>query len=416
MRILRFFYNSLVTLSWCVLQVIALYKPKIKKFVSGRKTTFRQLKQRIPADAKVIWMHVASLGEYEQGLPVLEKLRTNYPQYTLLVTFFSPSGYEARKNNALADVVTYLPVDTLSNVRQFLAIVKPELALFVKYEIWPNYLFELRKRKVPTLLLSAFFLKRHIFFKPLGGFMRKSLQGFSHFFVQDQSSKDLLASIGVTKVTVSGDTRFDRVSEILKRDNHLPFMENFKGDHFCFVAGSTWPEDEEILADYINTSTRSLKYVIVPRRATMKSANMDKLKRAFKKKTICFSAMEGKDISQYEVILVDTFGPLSKIYNYADVAYVGGAFATGLHNTLEPGVYGIPVIIGPEYDRFKEAKDLVQKKGIHVVNNLEEFKTVMERFINDPDFREKTGAINATYVKENTGATDLILSHITQLL
>lgn len=414
MAVLRFMYNSLALLSWYILHGVAPFKPKIRKFVSGRKAVFRQLEQQLPAHAKVIWMHTASLGEYEQGLPVLEKIKATHPQHTVLLTFFSPSGYEMRKHTPFADLVTYLPMDIRSNVKRFLDTIRPELALFVKYEIWPNYLFEIQKRKIPAVLLSAFYTKQHIFFKPYGRFMRGSLRGFSHHFVQDQSSKNLLNSIGITEVTVSGDTRFDRVSEILVRDNQLDFMTEFKGDHFCFVAGSTWPEDEEILVDYINTTTAPLKHVIAPR--SIKSATVERLKRNLKKKTLCFSEREGKDLAAYEVLLIDTIGLLSKIYNYADVAYVGGAFATGLHNTLEPAVYGIPVLIGPEYDRFKEARDLVQKGGIYVIHHLAEFQSVMERFVQDPDFRAKTGHINATYVKENTGATDAILRHIDPLL
>ena len=376
--------------------------------------TFQQLQKNLPDSARVVWMHVASLGEYEQGLPILEAIKTNYPQHTVLLTFFSPSGYEARKNTPFADLVTYLPMDTRANARQFLDKVRPELALFIKYDIWPNYLFEMQKRKIPAVLVSAFFLKRHIFFKSYGALLRESLRRFSHCFVQDQNSKDLLLSIGIASVTVSGDTRFDRVAKILKRDNHLIFMEEFKGKHFCLVAGSTWSEDEEILVDYINKNTAPLKYVVAPR--SMKPANIERLKHSLRKKTICFSEIEGKNLADYQVLLVDAVGVLTKIYNHADVAYVGGAFATGLHNTLEPGVYGIPVIIGPKCDRFKEVQDLVQRKGIHVVHHLSEFSRLMERFIQYPELRVKTGAINAAYIQGNTGATALVIRHVNRWL
>lgn len=408
---LRFFYNILISLAWFGLKVIALFRPKIDLFVSGRKQTFAQLGEKLSPSKKTIWMHVASLGEYEQGLPILERLRQNYPAHQILLTFFSPSGYEVKKNTTAADAVVYLPMDTLSNAKRFLERTDPELAIFVKYEIWPNYLSELKKRNVPTFLVSAIFSKRQVYFKPFGGFMRKSLRTFAHFFVQDSNSRELLESIGFSNVTVSGDTRFDRVSKILKQDNRLDFMEHFKNGKFCLVAGSTWPEDEEILIQYINRSTDGqTKFVFAPHE--IKPAHVQKIEEGLQRKTMRFSQMEGKDLADFDVLIVDTIGLLTKVYSYADVAYVGGGFATGLHNTLEPSVYGIPVIIGPDYTKFKEAEDLVKKGGVIPISDQRGFDTLMDTFLTDPIFLRKTGSINSEYINANVGATDLILEHL----
>ena len=386
----------------------------MKLFVSGRKEVFQKLEAKVSGDDRFIWMHVASLGEYEQGLPILERIKSKYSSHKIALTFFSPSGYEVKKNTGIADVVVYLPMDTLSNAKRYLININPEIAIFIKYEIWPNYLYELKKRVIPTLLVSAIFSKRQVFFKPYGGFMRKSLKTFSHFFVQNESSKHLLASLNFENVTVSGDTRFDRVSEILKQDNVLGFMKDFKKSDFCLVAGSTWPEDEEILVDFINSSEKTVKYVIAPH--TIKPVHIEKIQASLTKKSVCYSKLAQENVADYEVIIIDTIGLLTKIYSYADVAYVGGAFATGLHNTLEPAVYGIPVIIGPNYLGFREAEDLVDRNGIHVITDNSSFTGLMNRFISDSDFRNKTGNTNTDYIKENLGATELVMEFIHTLL
>ncbi|WP_431162917.1 3-deoxy-D-manno-octulosonic acid transferase [Flagellimonas beolgyonensis] len=411
---LRFIYNFLVLLVGNILKVVALFKPKIKLFVSGRKNTFPELEAKLSPVKKNIWMHVASLGEFEQGLPILERLRKQFPDHRLILTFFSPSGYEVKKNTSAADVVVYLPMDTISNAKRFLNLVQPEFAVFVKYEIWPNYLKELKQRNIPTFLVSALFSKSQIYFKHYGGFMRRSLTTFSHFFVQDNSSKALLQSIGFENCTVSGDTRLDRVSEILKRDNQLNFMTEFKNNNPCLVAGSTWSEDEELLIPYINQSDSNFKFVIAPHE--IKEAHISKILAALQKKTICYSEMDNKNMKDFDVLVVDTIGLLTKIYSYADIAYVGGGFATGLHNTMEPAVFGVPIIIGPKYLGFKEAVDLVANGGILSVSNQTEFYKVMDTFITDAQQREQVGAINANYIAANKGAADLITESISKYL
>ena len=372
------------------------------------------LKKNISEGDSIIWVHTASLGEFEQGLPIIEQLKKNYPEYRILVTFFSPSGYEVKKNTAAADLVTYLPMDTKKNAIKFLDLVNPKLVIFVKYEIWPNYLRALSQRNIPTLLISALFKENQIYFKSYGGFMRKALHNFTHIFVQDTKSIELLSKINIKNTAISGDTRFDRVIEILERDNNLAFMENFKNGAKTLVAGSTWPDDEEVLVPYINTGESSLKFVLAPH--NIKPEHINKLKSSINKKTILYSELENKDLSAYEVLIIDTIGLLTKIYSYAEISYVGGGFATGLHNTLEPAVYGIPVIIGPSFKGFKEAEDLVNKGGVLVVKSPAEFFTLVNDLLKDEEHLKRTGDINSTYVSENKGASIQIMAYVRTLI
>ena len=407
-------YNFAVQLSALFLKLIALFHPKIKLFVDGRKEVMSYLKKNISEGDSIIWVHTASLGEFEQGLPIIEQLKKNYPEYRILVTFFSPSGYEVKKNTAAADVVTYLPMDTKKNAIKFLDLVNPKLVIFVKYEIWPNYLRALSQRNIPTLLISALFKENQIYFKSYGGFMRKALHNFTHIFVQDTKSIELLSKINIKNTAISGDTRFDRVIEILERDNNLAFMENFKNGAKTLVAGSTWPDDEEVLVPYINTGESSLKFVLAPH--NIKPEHINKLKSSINKKTILYSELENKDLSAYEVLIIDTIGLLTKIYSYAEISYVGGGFATGLHNTLEPAVYGIPVIIGPSFKGFKEAEDLVNKGGVLVVKSPAEFFTLVNDLLKDEEHLKRTGDINSTYVSENKGASIQIMAYVRTLI
>ena len=407
-------YNLIVKISWFFLKIGSVFSNKLKLFVSGRKQTFALLSTAISNADKLIWIHAASLGEFEQGLPIIERLRTEYPSHKILATFFSPSGYEVKKNTSTVDIVTYLPMDTRKNTIRFLDSVRPELAIFVKYEIWPNYLRELQKRKIPTILVSAIFKNNQVYFKGYGGFMRKALRRFDHYFVQDIASQELLTSIQIKNTSVTGDTRLDRVSEILDRDNTLNFMQDFKKDRLCFVAGSTWPEDESILIDYINHAPRNLKYILAPH--TIKKNKILGLAGAITKKKVLYSNIDNAAIDDYEVLIIDTIGLLTKIYSYADIAYVGGGFATGLHNTLEPAVFGIPVIIGPNYLGFKEAEDLVAQKGIHPIADQWSFSELMKKMLDNADFRKKTGFINAGYIAKNKGASKQIMTYIRTLL
>ena len=397
-----------------MLKLLALANPKLSLFIKGRKQTFTILKEQINTTDRIIWIHAASLGEYEQGLPILERLKIDYPGHKLLLTFFSPSGYEIKKGTKAADFVTYLPIDYKKNVVQFLDLVKPELVVFIKYEIWPNYLAELGKRKIPTLLISALFRKSQLFFKGYGGFMRKSLGNFSHIYVQDMPSKKLLVSIGLTNTTITGDTRFDRVSQILERDNNLKFMQDFSQNHTCFVAGSTWPEDEALFIDLINNAPDTIKFVIAPH--NIKLSAILKLKASITKNTMLYSEIDTTTLKAAQVLIIDIIGLLTKIYSYAHVAYVGGGFKTGLHNTLEPAVFGIPVIIGPQYNGFLEAEKLVSLGGIVSVAHKNEFSATAGALLKNKAERTKLGEINSTYIKSNKGASDLILDGIDHLL
>lgn len=405
-----FIYNLLILIASGILKIAALFSPKLKLFVQGRKTVFETLRQSInPAD-KTIWFHSASLGEYEQGLPVMEKMRAQYPQHKIVLTFFSPSGYEIRKNTKAADVVVYLPLDTSANAKKFMLLVHPEMAFFIKYEYWPNYLKELKKAQVPTYLISGIFRKSQVFFKGYGGFYRQALQTFTHFFVQDSNSKELLQSIGHNNVTVSGDTRFDRVSEILQRDNSLPFVEEFINGKITVVFGSSWPKDEAMFTDFINAST-DVKFIIAPH--TIGADHIAEIQKGISKKTVLFSEKEGKNLADYDVFIIDTIGILGKIYSYADVAYVGGGFGTsGLHNILEPAAFGIPVVIGPNHEKFPEAAAMIHFGGCVEAKDKESLETIFSELIHNDDYRHETGYKAGTFISMNRGAVDVILKNL----
>ena len=406
---MNLFYNVVVCITSWLLPIVALFNKKIKLFVRGRKESFSKISGL--KNAKTIWFHVASLGEFEQARPIIEEIRNTHSEYKILVTFFSPSGYEIRKNYNLADVVCYLPLDSKSNVREFVKEVNPVMVLFIKYEFWPNLLNELKKKEIKTILVSGILRKNQIFFKYYGGFMRRSLQAFHHFFVQDLTSKELLNSINFSSVTVSGDTRFDRVSKLLSQENTPDFISDFKNNQYTVVAGSTWKEDEELLVNYIiNKASVKEKFIIAPHNIN-KDAIL-KLQEALHNKAILFSEKEGKKLSEYKVLILDTIGILTKIYPAADAAYVGGGLRTGLHNILEPATFGIPIVIGNQYKKFKEAIDLVALKGCISISNQEEFSSIFIKLHADENYRKKFGEKNKQYIQQNLGATRLIMNYL----
>lgn len=404
-------YNLIVILASQLLKIITLFSPKMKLFVEGRKAVFQTLENKIQATDRTIWFHAASLGEYEQGLPVIEAIKQQYPNHKIVVTFFSPSGYEVRKNNNLADVTVYLPLDTISNAKQFLRVVHPEMAFFIKYEYWPNYLNELKKKQIKTYLISGILRENQAFFKWYGGFYRNALNTFDYFFVQNESSKTLLQNIGFTNVKVSGDTRFDRVVSILERDNALDFIEQFKGNKTTIVIGSSWPKDEELLISYINNSTEDVKFIIAPH--NIKAEQIQELKNAITRNTILFSEKDNFDVSNYSVFIIDTIGILTKIYSYADIAYVGGGFGNpGVHNILEPATFGVPVIIGPNYSHFTEATALVNMGGCIVIQNQIQMNEAFDLLLQNEDERFEKGHICSTFVQMNKGATQAVMGYI----
>ena len=400
-------YRIFVALVRIFLPVLALFSKKIKLFVEGRKHTLSKIQQLQKED--VIWFHVASLGEFEQARPIIEALKTSYSSYKILITFFSPSGYEVRKHYKLADVVTYLPIDSKSNAEQFVRIVNPKLAVFVKYEFWPNFLFQLHRNNCKTILVSGIFRENQIFFEWYGKLMRRALETFDHFFVQNSESKELLKSLAFGNVTISGDTRFDRVAKILEHNKRLDFIETFKNNQTTIVAGSTWKEDERLLVNYINKSN-NCKFIIAPHNVNPKT--IAALKSSIKKDVILYSEIDTVEVSKFQVLIIDTIGLLTKIYASADFAYVGGGLKTGLHNILEPATYGIPIVIGNKFDKFKEAADLVELKGCFSIANQKEFDSIFDKLIEDATFRQNAGAIAGNYIQDNKGATQKIMDYI----
>ena len=407
-----FLYNQIVFIAGFLLKIVALFSPKMALFVKGRKDVFKTLEAKIQANDKSIWFHAASLGEYEQGLPVIEKIKEKYPSHKIIVTFFSPSGYEVRKNNTVANCTVYLPLDTQKNAKQFIELTNPELVFFIKYEYWPNYLNELKKRNIKTYLISGILRENQAFFKWYGGFYRKSLDAFDFFFVQNESSKQLLQSLGHQNVLVSGDTRFDRVSTILEKNNTLDFIAEFKDNKITVVVGSSWPKDEEIIAQYINQySNENVKFIIAPH--NIKAEQIANLKTLITKPTVLFSEKENQSLSDQQVFIIDTIGILTKIYSYADIAYVGGGFGNpGIHNILEPATFGIPIVIGPNYSHFAEATALVKLEGCVSIANNKDLLETFDDLIYKPDIRFQKGAICRQFVQQNKGATAIILNHL----
>lgn len=396
-----------------IVKLLALFSPKIKLFVDGRTTVFSTLKSKINPEDKTIWFHAASLGEFEQGLPVMEKIKVQFPNHKIVVTFFSPSGYEVRKNNTIADVTIYLPLDTKSNAKHFLKLLHPDLVFFIKYEYWPNYLNELEKLNIKSYLISGIFRENQAFFKWYGGFYRNALKAFNYFFVQNESSKLLLQKLGFSNVKISGDTRFDRVVAILERDNSLDFIEQFKNNTTTIVIGSSWPKDESLLVNYINQTNEKVKFIIAPH--NIKTEQIQELKSSISKKTILFSEKGNINLSDYNVLIVDTIGILTKIYSYADIAYVGGGFGNpGVHNILEPATFGIPIIVGPNFSHFAEAVALVHQEGCVSISNQNELNDTFSNLILNEDIRHEKGHICSIFVQMNKGATDVILKHIIQ--
>lgn len=411
LAIVHFVYNLILILLEKILPLSNFFSNKMRLFVNGRKTVFEQLEQDLDKNIPVIWFHSASLGEYEQGVPVMEEVKKAYPQHQILSTFFSPSGYEIKKNNAFAKATTYLPLDTPSNAKKFLDLVNPEIALFIKYEFWPNYLLELKKRNTRTFLLSGVFGKRQPFFKWYGKWMVNSLKTFEHFFLQDQSSANALKSLGFLNQLVSGDTRFDRVARQIETNNSLEFVEQFTDNSLCVVCGSTWPEGDTMIASFVNNKEGIAKFIIAPHE--IRKDKIAGLQKRLRVPSVLYTEIEGKDLKEYDVLILDTIGLLSKVYSYADVAYVGGAAGgTGLHNILEPATFGIPIITGSNIEKFPEAIRLRQLAGLFAVQGPKEFDTILSKLVIDKKFRSQTGMIAGHFINSNTGATSAVMKYL----
>ena len=403
---MQILYSVAVRLIRCILYIVPI-SGKVKQFVNGRKRIWDDLKT-IPNNKEVIWIHCASFGEYEQGLPILQALKAKNPQAFYLVSFFSPSGYLVKKTHKVADLTTYLPWDNRTDVRRFVKKVQPTKVLFIKYEFWPNLLLELQKQKIPTFLIAGLFRPHQVFFKPWGGWYRRLLKGFTHLFVQDEASQNLLIGIGIKQVSVSGDTRFDRVN---LSNEKLAFMAQFVMNRQCIIAGSVWPEDLSVLKESIANTPAGWCWLIAPHEVDGRAVKslVDELPAQSQHySTIDHSALA--QLAQAPVLVLDTVGLLSSCYQYAQIAYVGGGMGTkGLHNILEPAAAGIPIVIGKNYDQFPEAVQLVNAGGVHSISNAQEAKEKLFSLIYDRNHRKKTGVINLHFIRTNQGATKKIV-------
>ncbi|MCW3467926.1 3-deoxy-D-manno-octulosonic acid transferase [Chitinophaga nivalis] len=404
-------YNTGLQLYKAGVQLAALAgKVKAQRWLKGRQDWQLRMRQQGVGTSPVVWIHAASLGEFEQGKPVLEAIRAQYPQYKILLTFFSPSGYEVRKDYKGADYVYYLPLDTRGNARDFLDIVKPSLAIFIKYEFWYHFLTELHTRRIPTLLVSGIFREKQVFFKAWGGMFRRLLQQLTHIFVQNDASLVLLQNIGLTQVSRSGDTRFDRVAALLTEQTSLPLIDNFAAGQQLVVAGSSWPSDEQVLATWWHSRQQpGLKLIIAPHE--IHDAHIEAIVALFPT-AVRYTALKAGAVPA-DVLIIDNIGMLMALYRYATLAYVGGGFdKDGIHNLLEPAVYSKPVIIGPEFKKYFEAVELVAEKGALVVQDAETLRSSVDALLSDKNYYQQTAAIAGNYVAANTGATHKILQYI----
>lgn len=403
-------YNGGIRLYRLGVKMASHRSPKARTMLEGQSHTFEKIKEAFAGSGKrPIWIHAASLGEFEQGRPLIERIRREQPDRPILLSFFSPSGYEVRKNFPLADCVCYLPFDTPSNARAFIEAANPEMAVFVKYEFWGNFLEELREREIPTYLISAIFRPSQSFFKWWGGEFRKMLRCYTHIYLQDERSRELLASLGVSNCTVAGDTRFDRVTDILSAAVEIKEAEAMKSSSpsTMLIAGSSWPADEDIYIPWLN-SRNDVKAIIAPHE--FDEARIDALAKRIAGKVVRFSEADGNPglAADAKVLIVDCFGKLASLYRYADIAYVGGGFGAGMHNINEAAVYGVPVLFGPNNRKFKEAFDMKECGGGFEITDAESCKNMLDKLTDDIGFRNRSGKAAGDYISKSIGATDKI--------
>ncbi len=402
-------YELIICLYTLGVAVASLFNPKARKMWRGGREAFRVLRDKVDGGQRYVWFHAASLGEFEQGRPIIERLRAEHPEYKILLTFFSPSGYEVRKNYEGADIVCYLPLDTYFSARKFLNLVHPEMAFFIKYEFWWNYLHILKRRGVPVYSVSSIFREGQVFFRWYGRSYRRVLKCFTRFFVQNDESKRLLATLGITNVEITGDTRFDRVLQIKRQAKKLPMVEAFKQDCKVFVAGSSWPPDEDIFIKYFNDH-RDWKLIIAPH--VIGDDHIRQIVGKLSRTAVRYTEATEESVGKADCLIIDCFGLLSSIYGYGDVAYVGGGFGVGIHNVLEAAVWGMPVIFGPNNKRFQEAQDLLASGGGREVDSYSQFEAVMNTYVTDASAIKEDGQKAAGYVAATAGATDKILKTV----
>jgi len=411
---MSFVYNLLIRIIELSLNIFKYFDKKIYLFLEQRKHIFSDLKSSICEDEKYIWLHVASLGEYEQGLPVFKKIKSLYKDHKIILSFFSSSGYDLRKTNPISDLTTYLPLDSKHNAKKFLELIKPELAVFVKYEFWPNFLIELRSREIPTYLLAGIFRKNHWFFKFYGSWMKNNLKAFNHFFVQNEVSKNILKENNFDNCSIMGDSRFDRVIDLPNQKIEIKKLNKFKGSKKCLVAGSTWEQDEQMIIEFINNYKKNdTCFIIAPHQIDLNKINT--LKNRIEKKSIKMSNIDNNNDLDFSVIIIDSIGLLTSLYSYADISYVGGGMGSkGLHNILEAAVYKIPVLIGKNFKNFPEAKSLVRLGGVISVQDQYSFSSELTKLLINISRREKMGQINYNFIKENLGASEKVISFLKQ--
>ena len=416
-------YNIVIYFVLWGIAIASLFNEKVRKMWHGEREAFKILKQKVDPNAKYIWFHAASLGEFEQGRPLMERIRKDYPQYKILLTFYSPSGYEVRKNYEGADIICYMPVDTRLNAIRFLRLVRPVMAFFIKYEFWSNFLHILKHRNIPTYSVSSIFREDQVFFKWYGRNYAGVLKCFTRFFVQNEESKRLLEGIGITAVDVVGDTRFDRVLQIKEAAKHLPICEAFRTgvassqsadvphhDFKVFVAGSSWPPDENIFIPFFNEH-KDWRLLIAPH--VIAEEHLKLILSLIKgKKVVRYTQTTPEEASEADVLFIDCFGLLSSMYNYGDVAYIGGGFGVGIHNTLEAAVWNMPVIFGPNNKKFQEAQGLLKSGGGFEINTYEDFSGLMGSLMNDETFLKQAGDKAGAFVAHLAGATDKVLASV----
>ena len=406
---MRFIYNLGILVYSALIWILSPFNSKAGLWIKGRKGWYKELKRKILQGERYIWMHCASLGEFEQGRPVIEAIREEIPGIKIVLTFFSPSGYEIRKNYDQADIVCYLPADTPKNAVKFIDLINPEKVIFVKYEFWYNYIKTIEKRRIPLFLISAIFRKEQFLFKWYGSFFRKILKGFTEFYVQDQLSADILKEEGVERVRVAGDTRFDRVIQIAGNAGDIPGLEKFRDGGKIFLAGSSWKKDEEIIASYINKYPERMKWVFAPHE--IDNENIERLERLFITECVRFSRIND-DLPGARVMIIDNMGMLSSAYKYAYIAAVGGGFGKGIHNILEPACWSVPVLFGPNHKKFREALEIISLGGGRSFNNYEEFETMLSEWLDNEDLYRRAADSAGKYVRKNTGATRKIIEGI----
>jgi 3-deoxy-D-manno-octulosonic-acid transferase len=408
---MRVIYNIAIIKVRALMFILKYFNSKIRSFNNERKNVLKNLENSVSKNDNHIWIHVASLGEYEQGLPIFKEIKSLYKNHKIILSFFSSSGYEVRKNNSIGDLTIYLPLDSPYNAKKFISLLNLKMAFFVKYEFWPNYLQNLKNNNVPTYLLAGLFRENHWFFKWYGsGFLNLLKSSITHFFVQNKESKNLLASNNITNCTLMGDSRFDRVNSLLNQNNEIKNIKEFIGDKICLVAGSTWKEDESIMINSINDNN-DLAWIIAPHQINKKQ--IKKFQDKLKCESIIHSNLNQNNITTAKVLIIDSIGLLTRLYSYSDISYVGGGMGnSGLHNILEPAIFKSPILIGKNYLNFPEAKNLIAENGAVSVKDAKEFKRILNELIENKRERIEMGKINFNYIKSNLGTTKNVISYL----